>query len=95
MAKKIKSKVYTTTQTFLFDAPEAREVKLAGDFTEWETNPIPMEKNEDGTWQATVDLAPGQYHYLFLVDGNWNDDPNCGLHLPNPFGGRNAVRQVA
>jgi len=29
------------------------------------------------------------------VDGQWHDDPECALHVPNPFGGQDAVRQVA
>ena len=95
MAKKNKSKIYKTAQTFLFDAPDAQEVQLVGDFTQWDANPIAMQRNEDGSWEASVELAPGEYNYLFLVDGNWSDDPNCGLHLPNPYGGRNAIRQVA
>jgi 1,4-alpha-glucan branching enzyme len=96
MAKKFKSKPVAIkhTQVFLCYAPGAQEVKLAGDFTQWQQNPIPMERDSDGTWEATVDLPPGEYNYLFLVDGNWCDDPDSGEHRPNPFGGVNAFRQV-
>jgi hypothetical protein len=30
-----------------------------------------------------------------MVDGQWRDDPECALHVPNPYGGQDAVRQVA
>jgi hypothetical protein len=39
-------------------------------------------------------LEPGTYHYRFLVDGQWRDDPECTLRVDNPYGSNNAVRQV-
>jgi hypothetical protein len=29
------------------------------------------------------------------VDGQWRDDPECALHVPNPYGSQDSVRQVA
>jgi len=83
------------TQTFSFSAPEATSVQLVGDFTHWQQQPIELRKGGDGIWQATVDLAPGEHRYRFLVDGQWHDDPECSLHVPNPFGSRDGVRKVA
>jgi 1,4-alpha-glucan branching enzyme len=82
------------THTFSLAAPGATRVQLAGDFTNWEQNPINMQKGSDGVWHTTVELVPGPRHYRFLVDGRWCDDPQSALHAPNPYGGRNAVRQV-
>ena len=82
-------------QTFSFSAPEASSVQLAGDFTRWQQQPINLRKGADGVWRANVELAPGDHHYRFLVDGQWHDDPECALHVPNPYGSRDAVRQVA
>jgi len=82
-------------QTFSFAAPDARSVQLVGDFTHWQQQPINLRKGADGIWRATVELAPGDHHYRFLVDGEWHDDPECALHVPNPFGSQDAVRQVA
>ena len=39
-------------------------------------------------------LPPGTHHYRFLVDGEWRDDPECKMQVPNAFGTRNSVRQV-
>src|ERR1041385_4076713 len=75
-------------QTFTFNAPAALRVLLVGDFTQWQKNPIPLEKQPNGTWRATVPLETGTYRYRFLVDGEWCDDPNCTLRVPNPFGSR-------
>jgi 1,4-alpha-glucan branching enzyme len=81
-------------QTFSFNAPAAMSVLLAGDFTHWQQKAVPMKKQPGGAWKATVDLAPGLYHYRFIVDGEWQDDPECTLRVPNPFGSQNAVRKV-
>jgi 1,4-alpha-glucan branching enzyme len=82
-------------QTFSFAAPTATNVQLVGDFTQWQQKPISMQKGLAGVWYTTVELGPGEHHYRFLVDGQWRDDPQCALHVPNPYGGENAVRQVA
>lgn len=82
-------------QRFSFTAPEAMSVQLVGDFTQWHEKPISLQKNEDGIWQATVELAPGMHHYRFLVDGQWRDDPECAFRAPNPFGSEDMVRKVA
>jgi 1,4-alpha-glucan branching enzyme len=65
-----------------------------GDFTRWQEHPIQMQKKSEGIWQAAVELEPGAHHYRFLVDGQWRDDPECTLRVPNPFGGQDAVRKV-
>jgi 1,4-alpha-glucan branching enzyme len=52
-------------------------------------------KRRGGVWKASVSLQPGTYHYRFLVDGEWRDDPNCELHVPNPYGTQDSVRIVA
>ena len=82
-------------QTFSFTAPAAITVQLVGNFTHWQQQPINLRKGADGIWRATVELPPGEHQYRFLVDGQWHDDPECALHVPNPFGGQDAVRQVA
>ena len=82
-------------QTFRFTAPDALSVLLVGDFTHWQKAPIPMHKGPGGVWEVTVPLAPGIYHYRFLVDGEWRDDPECTLRVPNPYGTQNSVRFVS
>lgn len=67
---------------------------LVGDFTHWQQNPVSLKKLKNGVWKASVPLAPGTYHYRFLVDGDWRDDPECTIRVNNPYGGQNAVRRV-
>ena len=97
MAKKtnIKSGADGRTQTFSFRAPEAMSVQLVGDFTHWQESPINLQKGARGVWRTDVPLTPGTHHYRFLVDGQWRDDPECTVRVPNPYGGENSVRQVS
>ena len=88
-------KVAGQKTTFRCRAPEARNVRLAGSFTQWEAQAIPMKRAQDGTWTAQVTLAAGRHEYRFLVDGTWQNDPSCGACAPNPFGSANCVVQVA
>lgn len=46
-------------------------------------------KDADGGWRADVAIAPGTHHYRFMVDGQWQDDPESTLRMPNPYGGQN------
>ncbi len=81
-------------QTFRYTAADAMSVLLVGDFTHWQTQPIPMRKGPGGVWTATVDLPPGKHIYRFIVDGEWADDPECTLRTAKPFGSEDMVRQV-
>jgi 1,4-alpha-glucan branching enzyme len=82
-------------QTFRFTAPDATSVLLVGDFTHWQKQGIPMRKDKDGTWSATVRLAAGRHTYRFIVDGEWRDDPECAVRAPNPFGSLDMIREAA
>ncbi len=82
-------------QTFRFKAPTATTVSLAGDFTDWQKRAIPMQKGNDGNWLVTVELLPGKHNYRFIVDGEWRDDPECSLRVPNPYGSQNMVVRIA
>ena len=85
----------TKEQTFSITARTAMSVQLVGDFTHWQEKPIAMKKGRGGVWKVALELPPGTHHYRFLVDGQWRDDPECTVRVPNPFGGQDAVRQVA
>jgi 1,4-alpha-glucan branching enzyme len=89
-AKTAKQKV-----TFTYVAPQARSVLLAGDFTGWQQTPVGLKKDKSGVWKATVSLVPGKYEYRLLVDGEWQNDPQCPTRQPNHFGGENCVCVVS
>lgn len=82
------------TVRFQLALPQARQVSLAGDFTRWQPR-VPLKRNADGTWTAELPLPPGDYEYIFVVDGNrWVADPRAGRYRDDGFGHRNAVLTV-
>lgn len=91
---KAKAKGTELKVTFEIEAPEARHVFLAGDFSGWNTDAHPMKQGKKGTWKIKLSLRPGRYEYRYLVDGRWTDDPCCSEMVGNGFGGRNCVRVV-
>jgi len=97
MPAKMNSKDDSTErkQIFAITAPGAMSVQLVGDFTHWQEQPISLRKGKGGVWRTTVELPRGTHRYRFLVDSQWQDDPECTLREPNPYGGHDAVRQVA
>ncbi len=82
-------------QIFSYKAPNARSVQLVGDFTQWQQKPINLHKGPGGLWQVEVELSPGAHYYRFLVDGEWRDDPECTVRVPNAFGTQDCVCQRA
>lgn len=79
---------------FVFQAPNAKRVSVAGQFNNWNTDSQPMKKSKDGAWRATIRLAPGQYEYKFFVDGAWSQDVPTDKRAQNAFGTYNCVISV-
>ncbi|MFZ5774446.1 MAG: isoamylase early set domain-containing protein [Thermodesulfobacteriota bacterium] len=79
---------------FSIIAPEASEVYLVGDFNDWNAAGSKMRKFKDGSCKKKVQLKPGRYEYLFLVDGTWKIDPTNESRCINPFGSENSVIQI-
>jgi 1,4-alpha-glucan branching enzyme len=81
--------------TFKVQAEGARQVVVTGDFTGWSTEGIRLRKIRNAEWTATLTLAPGQYQYRLLIDGQWRDDPQAERRVLNPFGSNNCVLVVS
>jgi len=81
--------------SFAFLDPVATSVMLAGDFNHWSPDELPLKRYGEGLWQAQVSLKPGRYHYKFIVDGVWTNDPKAAENCPNEFGTLNSVVDVA
>jgi hypothetical protein len=58
--------------TFIYQPP-ARSVYLVGSFNHWFRKPL--KKTITGMWAITLDLRPGTYQYLFVVNGKRSLDP--------------------
>ena len=86
---------------FSCHAPAAGAVSVAGTFNDWSPTATPLTRQADGTWTATLGLAPGRYEYKFVVDGEWCCEPGCesAYHgcpkcVPNPLGTMNRALEV-
>jgi 1,4-alpha-glucan branching enzyme len=84
------------TINFRLQAREAQSVALAGDFNNWDPSTVPMRRSDEGEWEASLQLSPGQYEYKFVVDGvHWREDPQSQERVANSFGTYNSVYRVA
>jgi chromosome partitioning protein len=80
---------------FILNAPNAQNVYLTGEFTNWSREGIRMEKDEKtGLWKAVLHLEPGEYEYRFIVDGVWIKDPSNTDSVLNEFGQENSLLVV-
>ena len=79
--------------TFKLNAKNAKEVYLAGTFNNWDKKSLPMRKTKKGHYSITITLPYGTYEYLYLVNGNWQEDPNFPK-VSNQYGTYNSVREI-
>lgn len=80
---------------FMFYAPQAKKVSLAGSFNNWDPKALSAKKDSRGNWTVKINnLKPGRYEYKFFVDGTWINDPRCARRVPNSFGSENCVVEV-
>lgn len=63
-----------TTFFMLEGYTEAKVVILSGNFNNWNTGELIMERTPTG-WQIPYVLPAGTYEYKFIVDGTWIIDP--------------------
>jgi 1,4-alpha-glucan branching enzyme len=80
---------------FEFMHPTAITVSVAGSFNNWHPTTKAMQPLGSGHWSKEAFLAPGDYEYCLVVDGQWRPDPMARDSVPNPFGGRNSILHVA
>ena len=78
---------------FKLTASPGSAVFVAGTFNKWElkANPLKASPAQGGTYSATIPLLPGRYEYKFIVNGDWQVDPNCRETVDNKLGSRNSV----
>ncbi len=76
---------------FRFEGKDARQVCLVGSFNLWKVCDTPLQRDPDGAWSVTLDLPPGRYEYMFVVDGEWQPDPMARQQIDDGFGRQNSV----
>lgn len=71
---------------FSFYRPEVNKVGLAGDFNNWRTDTLKMERRPDGYWTLRVALPAGEYKFRYVADGMWYTDYAAHGVEPSRFG---------
>ena len=83
-----------TAVTFAITAPAVRSIALVGDFTDWRSDRVQLERTGTDRWQATVKLRPGRYRFAYLVDHEqWRADSRAAS-APDDFGRPTSVVTV-
>lgn len=82
--------------TLVLVAPAAQTVAVAGDFNRWQPEVGALRDDDgDGVWTTTLQLSPGRYEYMFVIDGErWVTDPLAHTYRPDGFGNQNAVLEL-
>ena len=80
---------------FQLQARGARRVALAGSFNQWRPDLTVLEPaSADGAFTGTLELPPGDYEYMFVVDGKWISDPAAGERRDDGFGRQNSLLRL-
>ncbi len=69
----------------LIRVPGAKQVELAGDFTDWE--PVALQQVEASGWRTVLPIAPGLHRLAIRIDqGDWRPPPGA-RPVRSEFGG--------
>ncbi len=80
---------------FMLHAPQAGSVYVLGDFNNWQkTEGNMLSKLESGQWSGHFTLGRGKYRYKFLVDDEWQNDPQNPNVEANVFGGADSIVEL-
>lgn len=71
---------------FQFQSKTASTVEIAGDFNHWIPELL-IFRSEEGLWQKVIPVKLDTFRYKFIVDGEWQVDPNQPMRKENAYGG--------
>jgi len=76
--------------------PQAESRAFQFVLVDWDAARTPMRRaGSEALWTAVVPLAPGRYHYAFLVDGSrWLADPSAPVARDEDYGEPSSVLTV-
>lgn len=78
---------------FTVALPAARTVAVSGSFNDWSVTAHPMSPaGTDGLWTVIVPLPPGEFQFMYVVNGEeWLTPPQADDYVADGFGQRNGV----
>ncbi|MFP4106116.1 MAG: glycogen-binding domain-containing protein [Phycisphaerae bacterium] len=77
---------------FRFFRPGAKQVRLAGEFNDWDHRQLLMAPTGDGWWEARMKLPAGSFRFKYWADGQWFSDYAAFGLEPGPHGYESVVR---
>lgn len=92
--KKTAKKPARRSVTFKLEDAPGRQVFVAGCFCNWEPKHKLTDHEGKGVYTTKILLAPGEYQYKFVVDGEWRLDAANPNFVPNNFGTLNSLLKV-
>src|SRR2546426_12675355 len=74
-------------------APQAKRVSVVGTFNGWDPDAHRLQgPDRNGGWNLRFPLPPGQYRYMFVVDGvRWMAGPNAVASPSDGVGGKDSL----
>lgn len=83
-----------TLYSFFYQSQaQEKEVMIKGEFNAWNPGNTILEKNGDA-FSTYALLSPGQYQYLYVIDGIEMLDPNNPDSISNGMGGWNSILTI-
>jgi chromosome partitioning protein len=78
-----------------FRAQDVTDVRIAGDFNGWVPDKgvrsMIQSEGPGRVWTKILQLPPGTYEYRYVVDGEWQADPDNPNTAEGPVGNKNSV----
>ena len=78
--------------TFEFSHPDAQDVQLVAEFTDWQ--PVAMKFNKKQRCFKLKQRLPNnqQFHFRYLIDGTiWDNDHQADGYAANNYGTENSI----
>lgn len=79
---------------FSICAPEAKDVYITGDFNDWKLDENSRMELVQDTWKKSMQMPSGRYHYRFVIDGRWTEDPGNQNKEANPYGEMDSLIEI-
>ena len=75
---------------------DVRDVRLLGEFNDWNDEAHPLLRRKGGHFSRSVTLPTGRrYRFRYLLDGTrWENDTAADTYLPNPYGTKDSVVEL-
>lgn len=80
-------KAYSVTFSYpVASNPDAKEVKVLGDFNNWDPSLAPKMKKTKSDFSVSIELTEGRYEFRYFIDNqSWDNDFAADEYVKSPF----------